>query len=144
MVCICGGSTRWPALPWVTKRTQTLDKRIPCNFLSCFSTTQVRAFCTIRIRLFHLHHNFDLYHCLDEDLILSPVSGPYVFLQVRVLALLNCPLYRTIWVLPQVIGNKWDTYLDLLQADYTEGYARIVCSRNGHNGFGPNCSTATL
>ena len=21
---------------------------------------------------------------------------------------------------PQVIGNKWDTYLDLLQADYTE------------------------
>lgn len=21
----------------------------------------------------------------------------------------------------QVIGNKWDTYLDLLQADYTEG-----------------------
>lgn len=23
----------------------------------------------------------------------------------------------------QVIGNKWDTYLDLLQADYTEGWA---------------------
>ena len=23
---------------------------------------------------------------------------------------------------PQVIGNKWDTYLDLLQADYTEGW----------------------
>jgi hypothetical protein len=22
----------------------------------------------------------------------------------------------------QVIGNKWDTYLDLLQAEYTEGY----------------------
>ncbi|MBA0772788.1 hypothetical protein Gotri_008111, partial [Gossypium trilobum] len=21
-----------------------------------------------------------------------------------------------------VIGNKWDTYLDLLQADYTEGF----------------------
>jgi hypothetical protein len=21
----------------------------------------------------------------------------------------------------QVIGNKWDTYLDLLQADYSEG-----------------------
>lgn len=21
----------------------------------------------------------------------------------------------------QVIGNKWDTYLDLLQAEYTEG-----------------------
>ncbi|CAF1768110.1 unnamed protein product [Brassica oleracea] len=21
----------------------------------------------------------------------------------------------------KVIGNKWDTYLDLLQADYTEG-----------------------
>ncbi|KAL2898642.1 DNA-directed RNA polymerase subunit 10-like protein [Bienertia sinuspersici] len=23
----------------------------------------------------------------------------------------------------KVIGNKWDTYLDLLQADYTEGDA---------------------
>ena len=22
---------------------------------------------------------------------------------------------------PQVIGNKWDTYLDLLQAEYSEG-----------------------
>jgi hypothetical protein len=27
------------------------------------------------------------------------------------------------WAL-QVIGNKWDTYLDLLQADYTEGCVR--------------------
>ena len=37
---------------------------------------------------------------------------------------------------PQVIGNKWDTYLDLLQADYTEprragraGSARSYCWR---------------
>jgi DNA-directed RNA polymerase I, II, and III subunit RPABC5 len=36
----------------------------------------------------------------------------------------------------QVIGNKWDTYLDLLQADYTEGdaldslgLARYCCRR---------------
>lgn len=26
------------------------------------------------------------------------------------------------WLVVQVIGNKWDTYLDLLQADYSEGY----------------------
>ncbi|KAM0071222.1 hypothetical protein Hdeb2414_s0001g00022501 [Helianthus debilis subsp. tardiflorus] len=24
----------------------------------------------------------------------------------------------------KVIGNKWDTYLDLLQSDYTEGVRR--------------------
>ncbi|GMJ09707.1 hypothetical protein like AT1G61700 [Hibiscus trionum] len=33
----------------------------------------------------------------------------------------------------KVIGNKWDTYLDLLQADYTEGDAlglvRCCCRR---------------
>lgn len=28
----------------------------------------------------------------------------------------------------QVIGNKWEMYLDLLQADYTEGYDRFSCS----------------
>ncbi len=27
---------------------------------------------------------------------------------------------------PQVIGNKWDTYLDLLQADYSEGCAHAM------------------
>jgi hypothetical protein len=29
---------------------------------------------------------------------------------------LNC-----LFPAPQVIGNKWDTYLDLLQAEYSEG-----------------------
>jgi len=29
----------------------------------------------------------------------------------------------------QVIGNKWDTYLDLLQAEYTEG---CVCAAHMH------------
>ena len=29
---------------------------------------------------------------------------------------------------PQVIGNKWDTYLDLLQADYSEWCARLAAS----------------
>ena len=31
--------------------------------------------------------------------------------------------HLTKWLLSalQVIGNKWDMYLDLLQADYTEG-----------------------
>ncbi|MBA0711618.1 hypothetical protein Golax_010780 [Gossypium laxum] len=34
----------------------------------------------------------------------------------------------------QVIGNKWDTYLDLLQADYTEGVNRpkLVCLIDGY------------
>ncbi|MQM21395.1 hypothetical protein Taro_054434 [Colocasia esculenta] len=36
----------------------------------------------------------------------------------RYLPLMN-RLYFCLVVL--VIGNKWDTYLDLLQADYTEG-----------------------
>jgi hypothetical protein len=26
----------------------------------------------------------------------------------------------------QVIGNKWDTYLSLLQADYGEGYVAVA------------------
>uniref|UniRef100_A0A453FTM7 Uncharacterized protein n=1 Tax=Aegilops tauschii subsp. strangulata TaxID=200361 RepID=A0A453FTM7_AEGTS len=30
-------------------------------------------------------------------------------------------LTRSVFMLGQVIGNKWDHYLDLLQADYTEG-----------------------
>lgn len=29
----------------------------------------------------------------------------------------------------QVIGNKWDTYLDLLQADYSEGYVQAFPSK---------------
>ena len=29
----------------------------------------------------------------------------------------------------KVIGNKWDTYLDLLQADYSEGY--VAGARDG-------------
>ncbi|KAM3352251.1 hypothetical protein ACQJBY_023847 [Aegilops geniculata] len=32
-------------------------------------------------------------------------------------------LTRSVFMLGQVIGNKWDHYLDLLQADYTEGDA---------------------
>ncbi|VAH81139.1 unnamed protein product [Triticum turgidum subsp. durum] len=32
-------------------------------------------------------------------------------------------LTRLVFMLGQVIGNKWDHYLDLLQADYTEGDA---------------------
>ncbi|XP_050106961.1 uncharacterized protein LOC126586229 isoform X1 [Malus sylvestris] len=32
----------------------------------------------------------------------------------------------------KVIGNKWDTYLDLLQADYTEGDTRFF---NGQCSF---------
>ena len=32
------------------------------------------------------------------------------------------PSFRNlIGLFPQVIGNKWDIYLDLLQAEYTEG-----------------------
>ena len=27
----------------------------------------------------------------------------------------------------KVIGNKWESYLDLLQAEYTEGYVCHVC-----------------
>ncbi|KAL6011490.1 hypothetical protein ACLOJK_001938 [Asimina triloba] len=38
----------------------------------------------------------------------------------------------------KVIGNKWDTYLDLLQADYTEGLVKVkafllwFCGVYGH------------
>ena len=32
----------------------------------------------------------------------------------------------------QVIGNKWDMYLDLLRADYLERYARIIRTRGAH------------
>ncbi|KAJ4711077.1 DNA-directed RNA polymerases I/II/III subunit [Melia azedarach] len=32
----------------------------------------------------------------------------------------------------KVIGNKWDTYLDLLQADYTEGRYLVVLAILGH------------
>lgn len=43
---------------------------------------------------------------------------------------LFCSWFRLTMIIPvrcftcgKVIGNKWDTYLDLLQADYTEGEA---------------------
>ena len=36
---------------------------------------------------------------------------------------LPCALHTTPL---QVIGNKWDMYLDLLQAEYTEGYASCL------------------
>ncbi|KAK8479768.1 hypothetical protein V6N12_000278 [Hibiscus sabdariffa] len=43
---------------------------------------------------------------------------------------LQSPIHTSKMIIPvrcftcgKVIGNKWDTYLDLLQADYTEGDA---------------------
>ena len=54
------------------------------------------------------------------DGVTSGVRGRYRYRSNRSLpsALKFTPL--------QVIGNKWDMYLDLLQAEYTEGYGTSV------------------
>ncbi|XP_017970017.1 PREDICTED: uncharacterized protein LOC18609497 isoform X2 [Theobroma cacao] len=44
----------------------------------------------------------------------------------------------------KVIGNKWDTYLDLLQADYTEGFGEVRDQLRKHVEVSPAWSVAVV
>lgn len=41
---------------------------------------------------------------------------------------------KAISLTPQVIGNKWDTYLDLLQAGYSEWYVCVLADPTSNDG----------
>jgi hypothetical protein len=47
-------------------------------------------------------------------------ASPFPRIRPAPAAFLSRSHTRTLPAPPQVIGNKWDTYLELLQADYSE------------------------